>query len=59
MAKRNAYDVMDLAVGKAIELLHGLNKSMISCWKQQREFSGCGLHSGALKCGLFMFKINI
>ena len=59
MAKtqRNAYDAafklkaMDLAVGKgnraaAREL--GLNESMIRRWKQQREFSGCGLYSGAL-----------
>ena len=58
MAKtqRNAYDaafklkVIHLAVGKgnraaAQEL--GLNES-IRRWKQQREFSGCVLYSGAL-----------
>ena len=55
MTQRNAYDAafelkaMDLAFGKgnraaAREL--DLNESMIR--QQQREFSGCGLYSGAL-----------
>ena len=60
MAKtqRNAYDAafklkpIDLAVGKgnrAAAREHGLNEPMIRRWKQQREFSGCGLYSGVLK----------